>query len=219
MAFALINPDTLEVLDDNYSMSKLMRDNPSDLFPSLFFNDAELMARFNIYPIDDTPPAFNPETQRLRRTGVVFDGVTARMGYAIEPYLAPSYLEGGERHPTSAELSADVDTARLYYEWCINGFLAEGAAVNEFREVIRVRRPGGFVFERVGKVDNASGYTREDGPFMARAIEVERWRMSVWATAKTLEAAWLASLATETPQPAPTWDQLRAQLPPWPVPS
>lgn len=215
MAFVKVNPDTLAVLDERYDRTKLQADHPLVLLPSNFFEDQAMMARYDVHVIVDDPPDFDPAIQRLTRTAVTFDGSEARQGYSVDVYVARSYLQGGERHPTSAELGADVDAAQLYWEWCINGYLAQGALANEFRDVQRVR--GALV--RVGRVDNATAYTREPGPFRARAILVENWRIAVWSTAKTLEGQWLATLETATPAPAPTWDELRAQLPPWPVPA
>lgn len=214
MSFVRVNDDGS--LSPGYNFVKLRALNPGETFSREIMNDPAALAKYRVFPVVEDPPDYDPAMQRLTKTMVIKVGDDYVQQYAL--VSTPSFLTGGDREPSSAELDAMPEAAKTYWEWRINGYLSEGAIANEFREVLRVPAAEGHIFRVEGRINNAASYTDQSGPFQQRARAVENWRTKVWATAVTLRTAWESSRGTATPIPAPTWPELRAKLPAWPVP-
>lgn len=209
MKFAWLHPNDNSVLSENYTIDHFRVDFNSVSIGSDWFNGHhnDELAQFNIYPIVDNPPNYDPNTQRLQRGGLTFDPETSTVtrNYTVVPYTPPSELTGGTRMPTSAELDADRTAAGLFYQYMIQSILDAEAGFYKFGRVVKDPRTGLRSF--VPDIASAAKYTSVAGPFRANATKLMVWASDVWKEAERIDAQW-----KDGQFPAPTWDELRAML-------
>ena len=120
-------------------------------------------------------------------------------------YLQPSYLDAGEREPTSVEMRANLTATYNYFVWRVQSKL--DAAVEPSGVVTVIRNPNG-TFTKKGSMGKMGKHGLVTGTRRARmARRVITWEASVW---DYLEDQW-ALITAVTIEP-PTWSELNADL-------
>lgn len=86
-----VKDDGVNPLVYPYSFRNLREDNPSESFDTAIMDDpADLarLAQFNVFPIVDNPPAFDPATQRRIKGDVIFVDPDYVRQYTVEDLTA-----------------------------------------------------------------------------------------------------------------------------------
>lgn len=207
MSFVKVNANNS--VTTNYDFRKLRQDFPNISFPSDAFSDLAMLAFYNVFPVIDNVPTFNPAIEIPSKTTVVKIGNDYVQQYAVVPL--PSYLDGGSRDPTSAEIAANLRVAYDYYFWKVQEKVKAVAANNMFLEV---KRDAEGRFSKVGTMEKAAKYGQlATGAFKARANQLMKWESDVWTY---LQTRWMAidpsGNFTGGGVTPPTWSQLEADI-------
>lgn len=72
--YVLAPNQTVEKLD--YSIGQLRKDNPQVSFPK--HPSIEVLADFNVFPVTEVAPAYNPETQLATQSGCEYNATLSR---------------------------------------------------------------------------------------------------------------------------------------------
>lgn len=165
-----------------YGFANLRADNPNVSFNSAVMSDTATLASFNVYPVTDNKPAYDPTTHRLVRNGAAdVGGGNYETQYTLE--LLPSRISGGPREPTSDEIAADLQTGYQYYFWKVQEKIKAVAAADNFMDV-SIDQAGNFV--ATGAMEKAAKYAQlPAGPFKNRASSLLQWESDVWTYLQT----------------------------------
>lgn len=196
------------VLKWPYSFRDLRNDNRQVSFPSNAMEDPALLASFGVYEVVENPPIIDENVERYILTTPTWDGTQANQEYIIQPIR--NYLEHsqGPRHPTSAEIQAELasnpDNVLDYYMSFVGEKVENVAIGDNLMEVVRDRDG---TYRRVGNMQKAAKYSQLPGsPRNPRATALLTWEDGVWTY---VEGRWAAVLGGATP---PTWSELEADI-------
>lgn len=206
MAHIKENPDNS--ITQGYTFAQLKRDYPGVTFDSAMLTNPiyidELATVYKVFNVVETPPTFDPAMQEVRRTVVSKVGEEYVQQYAV--VASPTFLNGGTREPTSAELDANRPQAGLFYMQRVQDHVDSVAAQFNFGYVAQTSEGQRYL---KGDINNIAKYlNRPSGVTAQRAKALETWNDSVWSLMRTIQGQWLSNAI-----PAPTWAQLLAQLP------
>lgn len=86
MAFVFVDPVDSSMIYP-YTFRRFKADNPGPSFPDDYFTNpiyASDLAGYNVYPVVDNPPTFDPDTQRLVEGAVLFVDPDYVLQYTVE---------------------------------------------------------------------------------------------------------------------------------------
>lgn len=103
----------------------------------------------------------------------------AELAAADVAYVPPSYLDGGTREPTSAELQSNLPVAFNYYFWRVQEKTSAEAAQKNYVNVTRDSDTGLFV--RQGNTEKAAKYGILNGRrYSQRSRDFTGWEADVF---------------------------------------
>ena len=136
----------------------------------------------------------------------------AELARAEAAYVAPSYLDAGEREPGLSDIESNLRESYNYFRWRVGQKVKAVASRNGMFEVVRLANGK---FEEVPIMEKAAKYAQVAGsPFGNSSRAMMQWESNVWTY---LQTRWVAidprgnftGFDGVTP---PTWPQLQNDI-------